>query len=132
VILNDEPKPRIDVTDRNSDFAPSGPVTLGGSRVTTEFKNLSIESLPGDYLNKVDIVAYLIATTKQEEKEKQRFVERKAYKSIKVDNLQGSRTEVSLDGKWLFMPGYELPDESKAVSLSENDNNWHTMTVPSF
>jgi hypothetical protein len=131
VFLNDEPKPRIDVIDRNSDLAPSGPVTLGGSWITTEFKNLSIESLSNDYLNNVDTVEYSIVTTK-DEKEKQREVERKDYKPVKVDNLQGSRTEVSLDGKWLFMPEYELPDEAKAVSLSENDNNWHTMKVPSF
>ena len=120
IFLNDESKPRIDVTDSSSNLALSGPSTLGGSWIKTEFKNLSIESLPDDYLNNVDVAEYSKVPT-QQEKEKQREVERKGYHFIKVDGLHGSRTRISLDGKWLFMPEYELSDETKAVSPTEGD-----------
>src|SRR6056297_1989319 len=43
VFLNNEDKPRIDVTDQNGDLLPRGRVALGGSWIKTEFRNLVIE-----------------------------------------------------------------------------------------
>ena len=49
VYINDENTPRIDVTDKNSNLAPSGQVSLGGGWLTTEFDDLEIKELPENY-----------------------------------------------------------------------------------
>ena len=43
VFLNDEKEPRMDITDKNSNLAPSGPVTLGGGWIETEFDEVENE-----------------------------------------------------------------------------------------
>ncbi|NDV85063.1 hypothetical protein, partial [Bacteroides sp. 51] len=35
------------------------------------------------------------------------------YPSIAVNQLAKSRTDISLDGNWLFMPDYQLNDKDK-------------------
>jgi beta-galactosidase len=131
VFLNNEILPRIDVTDKNSYLAPSGKITLGGGWIETEFDSLSIINLPANHLRGKAVVEYTVALTAAD-KEKKRQSERSDYQPIQVNNLSGSRTEVSLNGQWLFMPEYELGNEHKAVSPATNDNQWHVMPVPSF
>jgi len=46
--LNNEVLPRIDVTDSNSQLAPSGKVTLGGGWIKTNYADLFPE---GDIVN---------------------------------------------------------------------------------
>ena len=59
-------------------------------------------------------------------------IERANYASVKVNRLEEGRTDISLDGNWLFMPGYQLDDKEKAVSTATDDKNWHVMSVPNF
>lgn len=46
--------------------------------------------------------------------------------------MNSLRTELSLDGNWLFKPDYELPAGQTPVQLDYDDQNWHVMPVPSF
>ncbi|MDP4240567.1 MAG: glycoside hydrolase family 2 TIM barrel-domain containing protein [Bacteroidota bacterium] len=131
VFLNDEKSPRIDVIDKNSQLAPSGEITLGGSWIENEFDNLSITPLSEKQLKNVANDEYTVVMSNND-KEKKRIQERAAYKPVIINHLADSRTEISLDGQWLFMPEYELANQDKAISPSVSDNDWHSMTVPGF
>jgi hypothetical protein len=131
IFLNNETLPRLDIRDKNTHLAPSGEVTLGGSWIENEFDDLSITPLNDNYLSNWP-VQELKKTITAEEKEQKRQKERAGYTPVIVDQLQGSRTEISLNGTWLFMPEYVLSDKQKAVSNNTNDKDWHTMPVPNF
>lgn len=131
VFVNGEKKPRMDVTDRNAALAPSGPVTLGGGWIDTEFDNLSITPLNAHALDSVPQEEYREVLSPVE-KEQKRLQERGMYSSVKVYSLNNGRTEISLDGNWLFMPEYQQGDKTKAISPTVDDINWHVMSVPNF
>lgn len=84
-----------------------------------------------DALKDVKVVEYRKIITPQE-KENKRQQERANYRTVKVNELVDSRTDVSLDGTWLFMPEYQLDDKDKAISVATDDKNWHVMSVPNF
>jgi len=130
VFLNNEKLPRLDVIDKNSNLAPSGEVTLGGGWIETEFDDLVVTPMSDDQLKNVKAEEYTNVVTPQE-KESKRQLERAQYTPIQVKTLSEGRTEVSLDGNWLFMPEYQLDDKDKAVS-SQEDSDWHVMSVPNF
>ena len=123
VFLNNEKLPRLDVIDKNSNLAPSGEVTLGGGWIETEFDDLVVTPMSDDQLKNVKAEEYTNVVTPQE-KESKRQLERAQYTPIQVKTLSEGRTEVSLDGNWLFMPEYQLDDKDKAVS-SQEDSDWH-------
>ena len=131
VFVEDEEKPRIDVTDGNASQAPCGEVALGGGWIETEFDDLTVTPLAPDALQGVAVSEYTALKTPQE-KEALRQRERKQYTPIRVSRLTESRTEISLEGNWLFMPEYRLADKDKATALSTNDEDWHVMSVPNF
>jgi len=131
IFLNDDVKPLIDVTDKNGQLLPAGRIALGGSWITTEFRNLKVKELPENYLDnvKVDEYSYYLSV---QEKEEKRQAERKQYHPITISNLTPTRTEFSLDGEWLFKPGYEITDAKLAISKESEDQDWHTIDVPNF
>lgn len=131
VFLNDENLPHIDVVDKNSSLAPAGEVTLGGGWIETEYDDLVITPMNGDELDHVSRKEYTKVTTPQEKERKRQF-ERAQYKGVTVNQLAESRTDISLDGNWLFMPDYQLNDKNKAVDAGTNDLDWHVMSVPNF
>lgn len=131
IFLNNEALPRIDVIDKNSNQAPNGEVTLGGSWIETEFDDLFISPLDENYFKNTP-VEELVKKIDPVEKEKQRVTERAGYKPIVVSGLKSNRTEITLDGQWLFMPEQELTDVQKGASVTFEDNNWHIMSVPNF
>lgn len=131
VFVNDEKLPHIDLEDKNSNLAPTGEVALGGGWIDTEFDDLTVTPLAEDALKDVKVQEYRMALTTQE-KEKIRREERAQYTSVKLDKLTADRTELSLDGNWLFMPDYQLNDKTKAISMQTNDNDWQIMPVPAF
>lgn len=131
IFLNDESLPRIDVVDKNANLAPSGPVTLGGGWINTEFDNLKIEPLQANALNDISAQIYQTGMSAQE-KETKRQKERAAYQSKKVNTLNPLRTEISLDGNWLFMPDYQLEGKKLMMSSDLPDTDWHVMNVPDF
>jgi len=131
VFVNDEKLPHIDLVDKNSNLAPSGQVTLGGGWIGTEFDDLVITPMREDALNNVKVEEYVNIATPQE-KENKRKLERAQYEGIKVHSISQSRTDISLDGNWLFMPDYQLNDKNKAISATTDDQDWHVMNVPDF
>lgn len=131
IYLNNEQQPRIDVVDKNMNLAPTGYVTLGGGWIGTEFDDLSITPLPDDYLQGKPVVEYAVKVTPQE-KEDKRKSGRTAYKPVVVDKLSSGRTTISMDGDWLFMPEYQLPEKEQAMAPETPDNDWHIMNVPDF
>jgi len=128
VFLNGEDLPWIDVKEPNVELAPKGKVVLGGSWVTTEFDDLKIKSLPDDYFTDKTVKEYRVRTV---DKKQLREIQRAAYKPIEIKKVGQSRTQVSLNGGWLFSPGYESKT-AEAVDPASSDENWHVMTVPQF
>ena len=131
VFIGDETIARIDLVDKNSTLLPAGKVILGGGWLNTEYDDLQVISLPEDYFQNTPRKEFAQKIT-EAEKEAKRQTERSAYHSVEISALNPGRTEVSLDGNWLFMPGYQLEDEVKAVSPEVSDQDWHTMSVPNF
>lgn len=132
VFVGDSKKPHIDIEDKNAGLVPTGEVALGGSWIETEFDDLMVTPLADDALKDVkrdEVKLQLTAKQKEAKREK----ERSGYTVKKLDALNGTgRTELSLDGDWLFMPEYQLKDKSKAVATDSDDNDWHVMQVPNF
>jgi hypothetical protein len=131
VFVNNEKLPYIDVVDPNAALAASGEVTLGGSWIETEFDDLTITPLADNYFQNV-AVSEFSKTTSASDKEKKRVAERANYKAMVIGEFKSGRTEVSLDGDWLFMPEHEMKDAKAGSQTTLADNNWHTMSVPNF
>lgn len=131
VFVGDGSLPHIDFIDKNNNQTATGGVTLGGGWIDTEFDDLVVCELPEDTFEGKKIEESARFAT-PEEKEGKRKAERAAYKGMALGNLDAVRTEMSLDGDWLFMPGYQMDDRNVAVSPETDDSSWHVMQVPSF
>lgn len=131
VFLNNEDVPRMDITDRHSSFAPSGSASIGGGWLPAEYKDVSVTPLSPDALSGIAVREKNFVASPAE-KETLRRQMRETYAPVTVANLNTGRTEISLDGNWLFMPGYQINDASVAVNPSVGDNDWHIMNVPDF
>jgi beta-galactosidase len=131
IFLDNETLPYLDIVDKNANLAPAGEVTLGGSWIETEFDDLSITALDENYLKNQAVVEWS-KKIEPNDKENRRVSDRANYKPIEVGALKGSRSEISLDGNWLFMPENELADAKNGSLESAQDADWHTMSVPNF
>lgn len=132
VFVGEEKLPYIDVTDnKGGNMVPSGGVSLGGGWIETEYADLVITPMKDDALAGVSDEEFRKILT-MEQKEIKRQCERNAYSPVRLEKLTGARTEISLDGDWLFMPDYQLNDKEVAVSPSHDDKSWHVMSVPNF
>ena len=131
IYLNDEPKPRIVAYDQS--FLKNGCPVLGGGWITTEFKDLTVEALSKTKLAfyKKDSVKYSTDLS-LEEKEEIRISNRQNYKPYKIAQINNTRTEISLNGDWLFLPDYEVGAGEKPYAIETDDSHWHIMQVPEF
>lgn len=128
VFLNQEQLPRIDITDKHNENNPRGQITLGGGWLEADFRHLSVKPLAAGALDKVPVKTYAPAPA---DKEKLRKAQRAAYEPLVVHGIQAARTQISLNGKWLFLPGYEAKD-SMAALPGVSDHRWHVLHVPDF
>lgn len=131
IFVGDEKTPYIDLEDPHAYLIPAGNVLLGGGWVDTEFDNLEIKPLPADALKDVAKKEYTVKLT-AEQKEAKRKRDRAAYTPVNVPAIRDIRTDISLDGDWLFMPDYQQKEAVGAVEPDADDTAWHIMTVPSF
>lgn len=131
IFLNDEKQPHMDLVDKNAGLVPSGEVALGGGWIETEFDDLNVTPMAEDALKDVKVAEYQKRTTLKEKEDKRRQ-ERAVYTPIKLKSLSGSRTDITLNGNWLFMPDYQLDNKDKAISAQTDDQDWHVMSVPNF
>lgn len=129
VFINDERLPRIDITDKSSNLAPSGKVTLGGSWVANEFKDLQVNAVGDDFIPGMAAVEYAVQPL---DKKILRRKQRAAYQPIEIKSLSSERSDISLNGKWLFAPGYEIANTAQAVAPFTEDSTWHILEVPNF
>lgn len=121
--------PLLLVTDEDAPFH-EGSVSLGGSYLPTEFKDVRITAAAPDALQDVrrapDYVT--VATLSPAEREAARRRARAAYRPFTVPAVPQEHTEFTLDGDWLFTPDYELTGDPLAADF--DDSTAHVMTVP--
>ena len=132
VFINGSKLPYIDVEDKNGwELAETGEIALGGGWIETEFDDLKVTPLAADALDGVSNKELNFAMSAAD-KEAKRKKERASYKSRKLGKVNEARTEMSLDGDWLFMPTYQLDETAKAIDPAVADDDWHVMNVPDF
>jgi beta-galactosidase len=66
------------------------------------------------------------------DREARRVQERAAYQPLKIDKIGPDRTEIPLEGEWLFSPDQELAVGTQPLSSDFDDSKWHVMDVPAF
>jgi hypothetical protein len=64
------------------------------------------------------------------EKEALRQQQRAVYQPVMVPPIGPGRSEVSLDGDWLFLPDYEFANSAAPETMDADDAGWHVMHVP--
>jgi hypothetical protein len=64
------------------------------------------------------------------EKAALREQQRAAYEPVTIESIGDGRTEVSLDGDWLFLPDYEFGTTEAPEMPEADDSAWHVMHVP--
>ncbi len=131
VFLNNNPVPYIDLEDKNGDLAPCGEVALGGGWINTEYDDLKVTPLSPDALSNVK-PAEINFRKSDAEKEQIRARQRSGYTDRRFALSGKGRTEMTLDGDWLFMPAYQLTETSAPASPDTPDTDWHIMNVPDF
>lgn len=131
VYLNDEDLPRINVEDRNA-LWHSGGVAVGGGWLATEFADVKAVALTAEARARFESVGKQTWAPPAMDKVAVRKTQRAQYAPVKVDRLPAVRGDVSLDGRWLFMPDQDLGAGDAPTRLELADDNWHVIAVPSF
>jgi len=129
VYLGEDADPVICVEDDDAPFH-TGSISLGGSYLPTQFKNVNVTEVDKNYLEGVKAMPDYLETVSLtgEDREKARLRDRGTYRPFVIPAVSDERLEVSLDGKWLFIPDYEIAD--KPLALDYDDSAFHVMTVP--
>jgi len=126
IYVNDETVPRINVVD-DAPLWNEGSVSLGGGWLPVEFRDVTVsEASASDSANTA------VWQPPGFDREARRAQERAAYQPLTIDKIGPDRTEVPLDGKWLFLPDQELDAGTQPLSPDYDDNKWHVMDVPAF
>ncbi|MDB6018224.1 MAG: glycosyl hydrolase family 2 [Pedosphaera sp.] len=131
IYLNDEKLPRINVVDNNASWT-NGSVALGGGWLPAEFADLQVKPLTSEDKSAFIALGDKRWMTPKVDKEAERKTQRETYSPATFPALNSLRTELSLNGNWLFKPDYELAAGQTPIQLDYNDHNWHVMPVPSF
>ncbi len=131
IFLNDEKLPRLNVVDNHA-LWNGGSVFLGGGWLPTEFSDLQVKSLSDEEKKTFAAIGNTSWNSPPVDKVALRKKQRSEYIPVKIAPLVASRTTISLDGNWLFMPDYELPAGDTPVQVSDEDKDWNVMPVPSF
>lgn len=133
VYLGDEDKPRLVIEDDTALWT-SGGIGIGESYLPTEFSLASVREISADEaanFAKIKNPKQAYEPWKPSaDKEKLRAENRAAYKPFEVKSFADPRTELSLNGQWLFVPSYELPKDAKPNAVDFDDTKWHTLNVP--
>jgi hypothetical protein len=131
IFINDEKLPRLNVVDHESLWQGGG-VCLGGGWLPAEFSDLHGTPLTAAVQAEVQAIGEKVWTPPAIDKEALRKNRRAGYVPVKVTALNPQRTEISLDGNWLFSPDYELSAVQKPADPDFEDQSWHVQPVPAF
>jgi beta-galactosidase len=126
IYVNDETVPRINVVD-DASLWKKGSVSLGGGWLPVEFRDVTVKEPSAS-----DSKNTQVWQPPGFDREARRERERAAYQPLKVDKIGPDRTEIPLDGKWLFSPDQDLAADPQPLSPDFDDNKWHVMDVPAF
>ncbi len=103
IYLNDEKLPRINAMD-DAPLWSEGGVSIGGGWLPVEFCDVHVQELPHRALEAFEALDDHVEQPAAIDREKRRREERLLYAPVQIENLIYPRTEISLDGRWLFMP----------------------------
>jgi hypothetical protein len=131
IYLNDEKIPRLNVTDRDA-LWDEGKVFVGGGWLPAEFADLQIRPLTSGDKQAFQSIGDLRWAAPAVDKEALRKSQRAEYIPSTLPNWNPLRTEILLDGNWLFLPDYQMPVDQTPTQLNYDDRGWHIMPVPSF
>ena len=131
IYLNDEKLPRLNAVDP-APLWKSGSAFLGGGWLPAEFTDFKHTPLSDAVRAEFRSVGNAQWAPPAEDKEALRQQQRAEYAPARVASLKPLRTEVSLDGNWLLLPDYELPDGQPPVRPDYDDQHWHVLAVPPF
>ncbi|HBG27668.1 MAG: hypothetical protein A2Y10_10300 [Planctomycetes bacterium GWF2_41_51] len=74
-----------------------------------------------------------IQTDSSDINEKLRIAQRQQYQPLNIkDTIKQGRTQISLNGNWLFMPSQYLDETAQPQLPQYSDINWHIIDVPEF
>ena len=132
IYLNDEKLPRINVEDAGDLLWKDGGVALGGSWLPAEFADVKVRPLTGEALAATQAMGDRTVRAAEPDRKQARIKAREAYRPVIVPKLPEVRGEISLDGNWLFMPDQDLPAGARPIGVTDSDQDWHTIAVPSM
>lgn len=133
IYLNNESVPRINVVDEDA-LWHEGSVSLGGGWLPAEFSDVRFRSLDAAGIAAVDAIGDRVQTHEpaSSNREERRAQQRAEYSAVNIAALNQPRTEIPLNGKWLFLPDQELNSEVNPQAPDCDDEKWHLMDVPDF
>lgn len=127
--VNDESRPRLDVRDKAALWQDGGAV-IGGGWLPVEFKEVDLRpAVPGRAEDDQPTERPALSPA---ERERRRAAQRAGYRGAVLEPLRASRTELALDGKWLFAPEHEIVSSADPRLPECDDSHWHLMDVPDF
>ncbi|NNM85894.1 MAG: hypothetical protein HKL96_09105 [Phycisphaerales bacterium] len=130
VYLNDETVPRLNTHDAHPLWS-GGSIATGGGFLAAEYRKVRVSTPTGQDRATFDRIGSQCWEPSPCDKSALRRRQRAAYKPATVQALTTARSEMPLDGDWLFMPDNGCGD-SPPVSLHYDDEPWHVMHVPDF
>jgi hypothetical protein len=133
IYLNDEALPRINVVD-DSALWSEGSISLGGGWLPAEYRDVQARALTQTDITAIDALKDRVWSQPATglDWERRRPPQRAAYHPVKVAAFNHPRTEISLDGEWLFLPDQERSSETVPYAADHDDGKWHLMEVPNF
>ena len=132
VFLNDEKFPRLNVVDQKPLWNEGG-IVLGGGWLKAEYRQLAVNPLSAQALADLDRIGKEAWVVPMPDREALRVSQRAGYRPLVVSKLTEGRTEVSLEGNWLFKPDQELQAGGASPASAEyDDQGWHLIDVPNF
>lgn len=133
LFLNNESLPRINVVDEGALWS-EGSVSLGGGWLPVEFRDVQTRRLTQADIAMVESLGNQVWEPQPAvpNRELRRSLQRAEYRSAKIAAFDQPRMEVSLDGKWLFLPDQEQESGTTPQKVDCDDTRWHLMDVPDF
>ena len=131
IYLGHETLPHLNVVDKNASWDQGG-VCLGGGWLPAEFADLHVSPLTDEEISTLQGIDDKKWAAPEVDKEALRQQQRAGYKPVTVAAFEPLRTEIPLDGNWLFLPDYQMSADESPTALEYDDSFWHVMNVPSF
>jgi beta-galactosidase len=132
VFLGDEAVPCVDVEDDGAGWTEGG-VVLGGGYLPAEFSDLEIRRLESaNDVADTGLHAPGVKASAVENREKTGF-RHAVYQPAFIEAFTAPRTEIPLDGHWLFLPVNEdAAASADPAGPAHDDSRWHTIDVPNL